>query len=151
MKKSIFLLVATTMVFLVFQVQGAEWVYFSGDSLNNVRFYDRETLTKLPNGIIKVWDKKEYSKEGRSQYIQALFSGALDAKRYEKLSHTLSFSEINCATRQEKLMTITNYSSEGLVLDSATSKLQPSEGWNPITPESIGEALYKVVCPPQKK
>jgi hypothetical protein len=151
MKTIRFLLIVGTLIFIVSQAEGAEWVLFNTDEQDIKVFYDRETLTKLPTGIIKVWTKKEFSDKGRSEYIQWMISERLDAKHYENLSHGLSLNEVNCVSREKRIMAISHHSYDGRVLFSHTYKLQPSENWQPIAPDSIGETFYRAVCPPQKK
>ena len=139
------------MFFLISQAQGTEWVLFAIDNSGNKCFYDRETLTKLPTGVIKVWEKTAYSRKGVKTKIQNMNSNKLSTYRYETLSHTLKLWEVDCAKRMERVTGFSEHSADGGVLASFTAKLQPSENWQPVTPESIEEALYKTVCPPQKK
>jgi len=67
MKKRIFLVFALTLVFLVSQAEGTEWASIGKDSLGNEFFYESETLTKLPTGVIKVWSMEVYSNEGKKK------------------------------------------------------------------------------------
>jgi hypothetical protein len=152
MKRICFLLSVITMVFLVSQAQGAEWISLGKDGPGNECFYDRETLTKLPNGIIKVWIMNLYSDEARKKYSQRRISdGLADDKRYETLSYSLSMWEINCAVREFRGMANIDYSTDKGKLETNTYKHQPSEGWGPVPPDSIGEVMYKTVCSPQEK
>lgn len=57
-----FVVFVMTMVFLVHQTQGVDWVPIDiGGSTDSMFLYDRETITKLPNNIIKVWIKRVFS------------------------------------------------------------------------------------------
>jgi hypothetical protein len=151
MKTICFLLVAVTIIFLVSQAQGAEWVLFIKNSSNDEYFYDRETLSKLPKGIIKVWVKQIHSVEGRKIYIQQRADKGLSTKSYETLNHILDLWEINCLKRESRLMATSDRSTDGTILDSANFQRQPTEGWSPISPDSLGEILYKTVCSTPKK
>jgi hypothetical protein len=147
-----FLLIAMTMAFLVSQAGAAEWVSLGKDGPGNECFYDQQTLTKLPNGIIRVWIMNVYSDEARKKYIQRRISdGLADDKRYETLSYSLSMWEINCAAREYRGMANIDYSTDRGKLETNTYEHQPLEGWRPVPPESIGEVMYKAICPPQKK
>jgi hypothetical protein len=148
MKTISFLLFVITTVFLVSQAQGTDWVSMGKDTDGTEVFYDSQTLTKLPTGIVKVWAKFQFSDEGRKDYIQ---SQKLDVKRFETLSHSLYLTEINCVTRETRTMAVTAYSTDGSVLHTFISKQQPPEGWDPVYPESMGKEMYKAVCPPQEK
>ena len=146
-----FLLFAITMVFIVSQAQGAEWVNIGSDKDGTEYFYDSETMTKLPTDIVKVWMKFQYSDEGRRKYIQQWSSQEFDGNRYDTLSYSLTLEEVNCKTRTARTMKFTNYSADRAVLQSISPKQETWEGWESIVPESMGEKMYKVVCPPQKK
>jgi hypothetical protein len=54
MKTISFLLFVITTVFLVSQAQGTDWVSMGKDTDGTEVFYDSQTLTKLPTGIVKV-------------------------------------------------------------------------------------------------
>jgi hypothetical protein len=153
MMKTIYLLLfAITMAFLVSQAEGVEWVSMGTDKWGDELSYDRETLTKLPTGIIKVWKKTKYSEEGRKAFIQEYVIDEPSVNRYEALSRSLFLWEINCATRDAKVTEFAFQSSDGEVLDSSYApKEQSSEKWYPVSPESEAEKLYKAVCPPQEK
>jgi hypothetical protein len=152
MKPIYLLLIATGMVFLVSHAQGAGWVYVGTDEVIGVEWnYDLETLNELPTGIIKVWIKKEYPDEARRKLIQLMISKGLDAKRYDTLSHALNLFEINCVTRENRIMSYTVYSTDGGILHKSTIEQQLSEGWESIFPDSMAESLYEAVCPPKEK
>lgn len=151
MKTTHFILFAVGMVFLVSQAEGTEWVSTGASPLGSEFFYDRETLTSLPNGIIKLLAKMTYPNEGRNQFIRHLISRDPRYKYYESFSYTLSSYEIKCAIKEFRITAISNHSSDGQELDSFTYIRQPSEGWLPMPPMSIAETLYYTVCPSQEK
>jgi hypothetical protein len=147
-----FLLLTMMMVFSVSQAQGADWVLYGVGRHANKLFYDRETLTKPSEGMVKVWQKKEYSDKGRDKYIQRRVNEVgNNVERYEKLSYTSNFWEINCVSREERLIATSDHSRDGEVLRSYTPQHQQSEGWEPIHPDLMGIELYNAVCSPQKK
>jgi len=146
-----FLLFAATLVFLVSQAEGAEWVLYSSNADDDEFFYDRENLTKLPRGIIKVWEKTQYSDKSRSKYIQRKISDGLSIRGYDTLSYQLGLVEVNCSAREQRLLQVSQHSSDGQVLFTHTYNQKPSEGWIPISPQSVSEIKYNAVCPPQEK
>ena len=154
MKKSCFLLFAITMFFIVSQAQGAEWLSIGKDRVGNELFYDQDALIKNPTGITKIWIKGVYSAEGRKERIQERIKGKLTVENYEKLSYALELQEINCVKREYRVMAYTDYTSDERILHKFTVEQQPSGGWEPVTPDSMGEIVDKIICPPptsQKK
>lgn len=132
------------------EVSATEWAYFGTDNFRNDRFYDKETLRKLPNGIIRAWEKMIYSDEGRNMYILRRISKGSDVKAYEALGYSLDLWEIDCIKMESRLMATYDHPTHGVALQSYTYHYQPSEGWDPIIPDSMGHAMYKTVCPPKK-
>jgi len=133
------------------EVNAAEWVQITRNTVGNEFFYDRETLTKLPTGIMKVRSMEVYSDEGKKKYIQEWANKGLNAKSLKKLNHTVDLVEIDCSLRGLRIMATSEHSIDGIVLDSSTFTQQPSEGWKPISPWSSWEGLYKAVCTQQEK
>jgi len=153
-KKSCFLLFAITMFFIVSQAQGAEWLSIGKDRVGNELFYDQDALIKNPTGITKIWIKGVYSAEGRKERIQERIKGKLTVENYENLSYALELQEINCVKREYRVMAYTDYTSDERILHKFTVEQQPSGGWEPVTPDSMGEIVDKIICPPptsQKK
>ena len=129
-------------------VIGSEWVYLGTDDVIGVEWsYDLETLDELQKGMIKVWVKKEYSDEARRKLITMMISKGYNAKRYYTLSHALNLFELNCVTRENRITSNIVYSTHGGILHKSTVEQQPSDGWEPIYPDSMAESLYMAVCP----
>ena len=151
MKTICFLLIAITMVFLVPQAQGAEWVKIGSDKDGNEYFYDSETLTKLPIGIIKVTEKTEYSDEGRKNLKQKMLSQGFPPEKdeaYKSVKSTSTLWEINCETRERQLMMTNNYSAAMEMYENA---ILTGKSVEKIVPDTMAEVLYKAICPPQEK
>jgi hypothetical protein len=149
MKTTLFLLFAIIMVFLVSQVQGTDWVSVYTHKDGSGIFYNRESVEELPDRIMKVWEKWEFSDEGRSEFIRLAckFLGSCDG-RFDTLGYSLVLFEVNCPKKEVRLMADSYHSTDGQVLKSLTS--EPSE-WEAIAPGSMDEGLYNAVCPPQEK
>jgi hypothetical protein len=120
-------------------------------SIGNELSKYRESLTKLPNAIMKIWEKRDYSDEGRNDEIQWRINNGFDVKGYDALSYQLKLWEINCVTTESRMMEHIEYSTDGTALGSNTYERKPTEGWQPISPESFCAAMYKVICPPPNK
>jgi hypothetical protein len=146
MKRICFLIFSITLFFLAPQVQGAEWSSIGKDRAGNELFVDLETVTKR-SGIMKAWMKGIYSDEGRKERIQDRIISKASVERYETLGYALELQEIDCVKREFRVMAYTDYSSDGKILYTTTIEQQPSEGWEHIAPESMGEIVAKIACP----
>jgi hypothetical protein len=145
MKKTCLLLSAITILSLISQVQGAEWLSIGKDRVGNELFVDLETVTKR-SGIIKTWMKGIYSDEGRKERIQDRIISKVSVERYEALGYALELQEIDCVKREFRVMAYTDYTADGRILHATTIEQKPSEGWEPIIPESMGEIVAQIVC-----
>ena len=146
-----FLFVLVT-IFLASQAEAADWIYMGTDELIGIQWsYDVETLTESSAGIMKVWILSKYSDEGRKREIQWRMNEGLDVKGYDTLSQDFSLCEVNCVTREYRLMEISFYSADGKVIYSHNYRRQASEGWRRVPPETMADKLYEAVCPPQEK
>ena len=146
-----FLFVLVT-IFLASQAETADWIYMGTDELIGIQWsYDVETLTESSAGIMKVWILSEYSDEGRKREIQWRMNEGLDVKGYDTLSQDFSLCEVNCVTREYRLMEISFYSADGKVIYSHNYRRQASGGWRRVPPETMADKLYEAVCPPQEK
>jgi hypothetical protein len=148
MKIICFLFFAIMLFSPVSQVQGAEWLSIGKDRAGNEVFFDLETMTKR-SGILKAWMKGIYSDEGRKERIQDRVISKASVERYETLGYALELQEIDCIKREFRVMAYTDYSSDGRILHTTAIEQQPSEGWEPIAPESMGEIVAKIACPSQ--
>ena len=150
MKTICFLLFAITMVFVVSQAQGEEWVSINTNKQGNF-FYNRESVAELPNGIIKVWLKGEFSDKGRSDFIEAACKFSPCVEGFDMLSYMLALLEVNCSKKEQRAIASSFHTTDGHVLESGNFEGQPRLGWDSIPPESIEGRLYDAVCPPQEK
>ncbi len=147
MRKIFFLSFVILMFFLVSQSHGAEWFSIGKDRLGNELFYDPDTITKHSTGIAKIWIKGVYSSEGKKERIQERIKGKQSVENYDKLSYVQELQEINCVKREYRVLAYTDYSSDGGILNRFIVDQQPSAGWEPIAPDSMGEIIDKIVCP----
>jgi hypothetical protein len=69
-------------------------------------------------------------------------------KGYEGYEYTLQQWEVDCAHKTSRTMSSTDYGAQGAALDTLAS---PQAEWEAITPGSITDALYEIVCPAKAK
>ena len=86
--------------------------------------------------------------EGKKERIQHRSKSKLPVENYDKLNYVLELQEINCAKREYRVMAYTDYSSDGGILNKFIVDQQTSVGWEPIPPDSMGEIIDRIICPP---
>jgi hypothetical protein len=117
------------------EVWGADWKLLASDE-KSLAYYDAQSIIRPSKNIVKVWVKVDYTEKGVIDYVGDL------GKKYENLSHEKSLWEINCVEKIFRQLSWIAYDNKGEVIYSSSSPLR----WDFIPPESIVEALYKIVC-----
>ena len=146
MKAICLLFFAMTLFPIVSPAQGSEWFSIGEDSAGNELFFDLESLVQR-SGIIKAWMKAIYSDQGRKERIRERIIRKSSVERYERLSYALELQEIDCGRREFRILAYADYSLDGGILHKSIIDYQPSEGWESIAPDSMGEVIDKIVCP----
>jgi hypothetical protein len=146
MKIICLLLSAITMAFLVSQAQGAEWVKFY-DAMQFTVFYDNESMKQSEPDIISVWIKANFTPWGREERITYRKQLGLSVKGWENLAMMRMFWYLDCTKSLSSTQTEIAYTDTGSVIDTSNFKVN----WQNIVPDTVGQHLYKAVCPPQKK
>jgi hypothetical protein len=120
----------------------SEWVKYGKDHNGTIHFYKKGTVDK-DNDIVKVFNKWVFAKKEISSAIQYRRENSMPTKRYDKLSHMIYLSEIDCPGQSERMMYLFLYDKDGKSLYSHTFS---DPEWILINPETNGETLLKEVC-----
>ena len=126
------------------------WVFFGKSSAGSC-FYDKDTVSRVWQDVVKVWDKLIYSEKGKAGFIKTIkdtpeYSG--NEQKYARLSEKRTLWEINCKTKESYQLFINLYDNSETVIASTPIL---SKTRMPITPGSSLEVLSKAVCPNAKK
>ena len=122
-------------IFTYAEVWGADWKFYNSNQWY-LGYYDAQSITRPSKNIVRVWVKWDCTEKGVLENVKRL------GKQWENLSHIKLLKEIDCVEKKERILSSTDYNNKGEMIHSSSS---PSE-WDFITPESVGEALYKEVC-----
>lgn len=147
MKKfsSVICLSLLVILLLINPVMGSsEWVKYYDDINGNIRSYNKNVSIEKNTGnhIIQVWDKVDYSKNGKKQAIQQMAKLGTSTKTYDKLSHNTSLYEIDCKKRRFRVLQLLMYDEEGNTLYYH----QYNEDWVNLPPDTKLDLLRKQVC-----
>jgi hypothetical protein len=120
---------------------GADWRVYAGTD-DGIFYYDAENVIRPSNDTVRIWHKVVFSEKG--------IRGAVNTfgKDYENLDYSISLREINCVEKKIRSLSVTYYSKEGAVLDSAVDY---GAEWHAIDPMAIIEGLYQRVCKKEKE
>jgi hypothetical protein len=142
--KLIFPISALLCFIITASAQGANWVYI-GENESVKEYYDSDSITVTESGTKTLWFKDIYSDFGRNHVVMDRMQRFQPTIGYEFLSFGVEQFELNCKTREYRLIARISYDRNGGILDSFTfnKKLQ---GWSPIVPESFLEMAYFKVC-----
>lgn len=116
---------------------GADWRVNSA-SENFTYLYDQENIEEVSADILKVWQKWVPSPKKVKEMVQE------DDLRYENWDDTVFLTEIDCGEGLQRLLRIWEHDTSGNV--TYTEDYSDS-CWIFIIPGSVGEALFKAICP----
>jgi hypothetical protein len=117
---------------------GANWKYV-GEAYEGKYFYDANRITRPSEGTVRVWMKILFTEKGVNYMVK--FLGA----KYETLSYAIVVYEYHCRDNKKRVFPVVCYSKdEKKVLISLAH--EKTYNWNFISPDSIDEVLYKILC-----
>jgi hypothetical protein len=116
------------------EASGADWrEYLKNDDATF--YYDAENMRQVSKDMVRVWEKRLYSKESVDQfYLKA-------GEKYRELTHAVGLFERDCAEKKIRRLSLSYYSEDKLLM----SDNQPDE-WYYAIPDSVGEIFLKTVC-----
>ena len=105
----------------------------------SVLYYNPESITSPSEGVIRLQTKVVSKCNDSKDWI------IKDHPNCSNLSwaYVITFTEINCSSRQDRDISSVGYNREGKATDSLSTE---DAEWEDIIPESYSEALYNLVC-----
>jgi hypothetical protein len=111
--------------------KGGDWKFFSSTDLYEGFYYVSKSHL-LYKGTVRVWIKLEYTKKGVAEYVEEF------GKDYENLSYSRQYWEIDCVRKEQRILSISQYSVDGNIINTKPGKGRISE--------SLGKSLSEAVC-----
>lgn len=117
-------------IFCDAEIVGADWKYLQ-KNFQGEFFYDADRIIRSSENAVGIWLKIVYSEH------------FLKEEGVDELTQTIGLWEINCKDKKMCLLSSSHHSKEGEV--SAPQVQLPPE-WKSITPGTIMDTLYQVLC-----
>jgi Surface-adhesin protein E len=115
---------------------GADWRFYAKSEFGSY-CYDTESISRLSNHLVRVWQKLILNNKGTVNLVGEL------GKEYEKASEAIILREIDCINKKSRTLQLTFYSEEGRVIKKES---YDPFGWDSIIPESVDDVLYCAIC-----
>ncbi len=123
--------------FFCLETSGADWaVNFATE--NFTYLYDQQNIEEVSSGILRIWQEWLPSPKKVEEMVQE------DRPRYTNWGHSLLLIELDCGEGQQRLLEILEYDTGGNVTHMEDHS---DSGWIPLIPGSVGESLFKAICP----
>ena len=122
------------MLLMTATAASAEWTFVSdtgGDTDDYIQYVDRATIRKSGN-FVKMWDLIDY------KTVQTL---AGESYLSEKVQN-----EYDCKEEKTRILAFTRFNRQMGNGKAFYNTSETSMKWRPISPGSIGEALWKIAC-----
>jgi hypothetical protein len=128
-----------------FQRDAVGWSWkFLGMSQDFYFFYDKESMSKTPEGIVNVWvGLIPLGDKVRDRYLEERKRAGLNIVGYENYEYDRKLIKINCLDKTLKIVQRIDFGRKDIVLGSH----QYTGEWQLIPSQSAGRALSEEVCP----
>lgn len=103
------------------KAQAAEWKGFA-EATTGVFHYDASSISSTPEGFVRVWIHNVTKQE-------------------------TNLVEFNCKKRSYHVLDVIQYDEAKRIKSRETYFDNPTPNWYDISPKSVPEYLYKIVCP----
>lgn len=138
--KPALLIMIMMIAFAYADVRGADWKLV-GKSETYEYYYDAENITRLPENIVRVWNRAVFNEKGVDEIVKELGS------RYKEVSSSVEIYELNCPDKKARPVSLSYYSKEGTVLGaSSAGSFKIQMDWSAIASGTAIELVYKAVC-----
>jgi len=99
-------------------------------------YYDADRIKRQSEDIVRVWMKVLYTENGVHNMVRLL------GKNFETLSYAIALFECHCGDKKKEIVPMGFYSEDSKLLLSA----KQISNWNFMSPDTIDEALCKILC-----
>lgn len=123
------------------ELGSSDWVECMKNN-DGVFFYNKKRIKHRKKNIVQIWEKLDFSDEGREKWIEGKRNMELSIKGYDKLSHSIGMIEIDCKKGMSRGLSMTDYDTDGIVLYSYDNK----QDWSYITPDTLIDTFRKKFC-----
>ncbi len=124
----------------------ADWIYLM-ESTHGTMYYDKTSIKKINKNIIRVWVKRIYNEDGKTEIFSLVKSIGQALDNPDILSHDVSMYELDCVNEKSRFNDSNIYDKKGSVLYSRSNYIGE---WNNIIPDSVVETLKIAVCKDSK-
>ncbi len=117
-------------------VSAEDWRFYARSEFGLYQ-YDAEDVSHLSQPLFSVHQKLILTDRGASHLVREL------GKEYENARQIVTLREVDCSGKKSRIVGLTYCTENGLVIRSESYDLAE---WDSITPDSVDDALYVVVC-----
>ncbi len=114
--------------------QGFDWKYY-GTNEEGSYYYETETMTRLPQNVVRVCVQSIYTERGVSHWVQE------GGKEFQNLDFSLILSEYNCTDRSIRHLRIQFYSKDRQIFYPIKN-----DEWQLFAPDSMFGVLFEQIC-----
>lgn len=129
--------------------EAAEWKMYGGTN-SGTAYYDRQSVKIISRDVRRVLTKNVVEADNHlKELIESLKKRSIPSEGYGINAASKQLLEINCSSNRLRMLNFSIANSEGAVLFSEF--YNDKAEWIYMVPESTGDKLSKIICPPKKK
>ena len=137
-RREVILAVIGILLFSYAHLWGADWRQYAKTD-RAVLYYDVKSVARSSKDVVRVSEKRGFTVKGVIEVVKQPGFG----KQYETLSYATGLSELQCADKKKRTLSIAWYSGDEKMLSSDSDQVSY---WKLITFGSTAETLYKILC-----
>ena len=137
-RREVILAVIGILLFSYAHLWGADWRQYAKTD-RAVLYYDVKSVARSSKDVVRVSEKRVFTLKGVIEIVKQPGFG----KQYETLSYATGLSELQCADKKKRTLSIAWYSWDEKTLSSDSDQ---ASNWKLITPGSTAEVLHRILC-----
>jgi hypothetical protein len=120
------------------------WVLYKKSNDGSQRYYHKQSIKKVGQDVVRVWEKNKYSKFTKDSIIQDRTNRKESVSGFDKLDNVMFLWELDCNTNLYKCLKFIVYDSEGKKLAGEDYTEPDIES---RIPNQNPDLLFITVCP----
>ncbi len=117
-----------------------DWKFFTKDKENDY-YYNTENKIHEGKGVFEIQVKAVCI--DKEKFLSDIKAFGKRFEDYEKYSHTIFIASVDCSNKKCLVKLITEYDTEGKVIDYVAGALT---NWLPVSKGTLGDILYQAAC-----
>jgi len=143
LKNYFYLIGLVVFLLLTGQALAAGWILYDKSGIGDM-YYDKSSIKKVNQNIIRVWDKTLYNENGRKKHFAFLQAIGKPRAGSDALHYQLVLVELDYLQKKYRVTSSSIYNKQNKIIASLPKEAYG--GWRDIRPNSVSATLLNSIC-----